>query len=477
MPSTYSPSLKLELIGNGEQAGTWGTTTNTNLGTLLEQAITGVLPITLTGDVTLTDYNGLSDQARNAVLIFNGLLGAPCNVIAPPSQKVYIIRNRSNATVTIKTTSGNGISIANAGSEVVFCDGTDFYSATAFNYINGNLFVTGNTTTGGSLSVGTTITLGGDMYGNSSKGQWYFPTGNTSIRTSSPINGLMRYNSDLQIYEGYQNSVWVKFTTSPEGNYGGSFLVVAGGGGANNGNTPDNNVGGGGGGGGVTAGGSTIFSSGVTYTAIVGAGGSPGSQGSPSSLTDSTSTVLASCTGGGYGGAPIGGGGGSGGSGGGAATGGSGGSGIAGQGNNGAGGTINAGGGGGGSTAGSSGASGATGGGAGGTGYYSGIAGGAYYAGGGGGAAAGSGGAGGGGQGGNNFGSPGGSGVSGTANTGGGGGGCGGYSNGGGSGGSGVVIISVPTASYTGTYSGSPTITTVGANKVLQFNSGGSYTA
>ena len=96
MASTYSPSLKLELIGNGEQAGTWGTTTNLNLGTLLEQAITGVLPLTLTGDVTLTDYNGLSDQARNAVLIFNGLLGAPCNVIAPPSQKVYIVRNRSN---------------------------------------------------------------------------------------------------------------------------------------------------------------------------------------------------------------------------------------------------------------------------------------------------------------------------------------------------------------------------------------------
>ena len=74
MPSTYSPSLKLELIGNGEQAGVWGTTTNTNLGTLLEQAITGVLPITLTGDVTLTDYNGLPDQARNGVMLLLRLL-------------------------------------------------------------------------------------------------------------------------------------------------------------------------------------------------------------------------------------------------------------------------------------------------------------------------------------------------------------------------------------------------------------------
>jgi len=121
MPSTYSTSLGLELIGNGEQAGTWGTTTNTNLGTLLEQAIAGVEPITLTGgDYTLTDYNGLPDQARNAVLVFGGLLAAPCNVIAPAVDKVYIVRNFSNATVTIKTAGGNGVAIANAASEVVF---------------------------------------------------------------------------------------------------------------------------------------------------------------------------------------------------------------------------------------------------------------------------------------------------------------------------------------------------------------------
>ena len=52
MPSTYSPSLKLELIGTGEQAGTWGTTTNYNLGTLLEQAITGVITITMNIAIT-----------------------------------------------------------------------------------------------------------------------------------------------------------------------------------------------------------------------------------------------------------------------------------------------------------------------------------------------------------------------------------------------------------------------------------------
>ena len=146
MPSTYSPSLGIELIGNGEQAGTWGTTTNNNLGTLLEQAIAGVEGITLTGDYTLTDFNGISDEARNAVLVFNGSLGAPCNVIAPSVNKTYIVRNVAGATVTVKTSAGNGVSLTNAASAVIFCDGTNFFSATTLNFIDGNLTVTGSAT-------------------------------------------------------------------------------------------------------------------------------------------------------------------------------------------------------------------------------------------------------------------------------------------------------------------------------------------
>jgi hypothetical protein len=147
MPSTFSTSLKLELIGNGEQAGAWGTTTNNNLGTLLEQAIAGVEPITLTGgDYTLTNFNGLSDEARNAVLVLNGSLGAPCNVIAPAVTKTYIVRNFAGATVTIKSSSGNGVALTNAASAIVFCDGTNFFSATTLNFIDGNLTVTGSAT-------------------------------------------------------------------------------------------------------------------------------------------------------------------------------------------------------------------------------------------------------------------------------------------------------------------------------------------
>jgi hypothetical protein len=144
MASTYSPSLGIELIGNGEQSGTWGTTTNNNLGTLIEQAIAGVQTITLTGNYTLTDFNGLSDESRNAVLVLSGSLVSACNVVAPSVAKTYIVRNYAGATVTIKTSSGNGIALTNAASAVVFCDGTNFYSATTLNYVDGNLTVTGN---------------------------------------------------------------------------------------------------------------------------------------------------------------------------------------------------------------------------------------------------------------------------------------------------------------------------------------------
>jgi len=70
---TYSTSLKLALIGDGDQSGIWGQTTNTNLGTLLEQAITGVQSITMVdANYTLTNFNGTLDEARNAVLIVTG---------------------------------------------------------------------------------------------------------------------------------------------------------------------------------------------------------------------------------------------------------------------------------------------------------------------------------------------------------------------------------------------------------------------
>jgi hypothetical protein len=135
MASTYSTSLKLELIGSGDQSGTWGTTTNTNLGTLLEQAITGQTTITMANaDYTLTDYNGASDEARNAAIIISGSQNASYSVICPAVQKLYIITNSlsSGATAYFKPSGGSALSIANGNTVLAYCTGT---AMVALNYV------------------------------------------------------------------------------------------------------------------------------------------------------------------------------------------------------------------------------------------------------------------------------------------------------------------------------------------------------
>jgi hypothetical protein len=126
MASTFSTNLKFELIGAGEQAGAWNNTTNTNIGTLIEQAICGVQDIALSGtaDYPLLMDNGAESDARNMVLILGGSPTGSCNVIARDVDKVYIVRNATAYSHTIKTTSGSGVSIPANSSALVFCDST-----------------------------------------------------------------------------------------------------------------------------------------------------------------------------------------------------------------------------------------------------------------------------------------------------------------------------------------------------------------
>ena len=162
MPSTFSPSLRLELIGDGDQSGIWGQTTNNNLGGLIEQSIAGVISISmLDANYTLTNFNGVVDEARNQVLIVGGTNSAPRNIIAPMVEKTYIIRNQTigGQTIQIIGSSGLGVIIPNGVTASVYCDGTNFYRAstgTTGNYsVNGNLNVTGTTALTGALTAST----------------------------------------------------------------------------------------------------------------------------------------------------------------------------------------------------------------------------------------------------------------------------------------------------------------------------------
>jgi hypothetical protein len=128
MASTYS-SLKIQLMGTGENSGTWGTITNTNLGTAIEEAITGSASVTFNNanvTLTLTDNNA-SQTARNLRLNLTGTSGGVRDLIVPAIEKVYIINNGCADTITVKNSSGTGTAVPagktmwvyNTGSNVV----------------------------------------------------------------------------------------------------------------------------------------------------------------------------------------------------------------------------------------------------------------------------------------------------------------------------------------------------------------------
>jgi hypothetical protein len=135
MPSTYSPNLRIELIASGEQANTWGLTTNNNLGALIEQAISGETSIVMAdANVTLTALDGAVDQSRSMILNITGTNTAIRNIIAPAVNKLYVVANNTGGgfAIGIQTASGTTTLIPSGGSAVLWCDGTNFnYSVTA----------------------------------------------------------------------------------------------------------------------------------------------------------------------------------------------------------------------------------------------------------------------------------------------------------------------------------------------------------
>ena len=178
MSSTYSSSLRIELIGSGDQAGAWGATTDSNLAYVLDTAIAGYQAVTVSStSQALTYVNGPSssaalNQSVYAMLKFNSA-GAASSIYAPPVSKQYILWNNSGYTITIynstvignTTAAGTGIAIANGDKVIVWSDGTNFYD-TKSNNVTGTVAVasggTGATTASGArtnlgLVIGTDV--------------------------------------------------------------------------------------------------------------------------------------------------------------------------------------------------------------------------------------------------------------------------------------------------------------------------------
>ena len=139
MPSSFSTDLRIELIQTGEQSGTWGTTTNTNLGTIIEDAISGMAAITtIISPYTLTTVNGAADQARCAALQLATTTGANFIVVVPAVTKLYVVKNVDiTYSVTVKTASGSGVVVPVGRTALLRCDGTNVVEQ--LDYIAGGL--------------------------------------------------------------------------------------------------------------------------------------------------------------------------------------------------------------------------------------------------------------------------------------------------------------------------------------------------
>lgn len=130
MTSTYSTNLKINLMGTGDQSGTWGATTNTNLGTIMEEAIVGYVTQAVADSASptvLTIPNGASSNGRNYVLELTGVLTANRTVEVPAVDKPYIFYNNTTGgyTVTVKVSGQTGVTIKAGKKAIVYTNSTD----------------------------------------------------------------------------------------------------------------------------------------------------------------------------------------------------------------------------------------------------------------------------------------------------------------------------------------------------------------
>jgi len=226
MASTYS-ALKIELIGTGEQSGTWGATTNVNVGdAALGEAITGSADVAFSSaadvTVTLTDTN-TSQTARNLRLnltesgagigyVGNLVLGSGCQI-----EKLYLVNNGTTGAKTIKNTSGTGISVPAGKSMFVFNNGTNVVDAVT--YLS-SLATPSATITGGTITGITDLAVadGGTGASTLSANAVLLGNGTSALQTVAPGT-----NGNVLTSNG---TTWT--STTPSGGFNGATINAIG---------------------------------------------------------------------------------------------------------------------------------------------------------------------------------------------------------------------------------------------------------
>ena len=197
MSSTFT-NLKFELIGNGEQSGTWGTTTNSNIGIAIEQAIVGMATLD-SGDfaanvctLTLTNTTALQDARALCLNIAAGAVSAAGTINVPAIQKPYIVINGSSFAVTVKVSGQTGVAVPAGTRTIVYNNGTDV--GTQLNWLNSLTLGTalpvasggsGATTASAARTNFGATTLGGNLFTITNPSAVTFPRFNADNTVSS----------------------------------------------------------------------------------------------------------------------------------------------------------------------------------------------------------------------------------------------------------------------------------------------------
>src|SRR5210317_382120 len=225
MANSTSANLKLTVQATGENSGTWGQITNTNL-LILEQAIGGYDAVGVTSGATLTFSNGVLSNGKNQVLKLTGTITGNKNVVIPDGiEKTYLVENATSGafTVTFKTSSGTGAtwSATDKGFKILYSDGTNVVDITADlgDISSGAITATGNIIPGANdtYDLGTTVAVWQNLYtgdlhlsnqakkqGNvvdGTRGNWTLQEGKDDIFMLNNISGE-KFKINLSKIEG-----------------------------------------------------------------------------------------------------------------------------------------------------------------------------------------------------------------------------------------------------------------------------------
>jgi hypothetical protein len=129
--TNFSPLLGLALPTTGDLSGTWGTTVNDSITSLIDSAVAGTTTLSANADVTLSTTNGAANQARNAVILWTASNGATTRTVTAPAQsKAYVVINAGTGSVIIKGSGTvspyNGVTVPSGTKSLIAWNGSDF---------------------------------------------------------------------------------------------------------------------------------------------------------------------------------------------------------------------------------------------------------------------------------------------------------------------------------------------------------------